>query len=109
MVAKGDSRPISSQSLRVLSNALCLVQKLLITFTGHAKFAAVSISHGYLRRFAELHDEYVLTWIEYSYVAIPTLQLFNTHLVEARNSAQRVTFTHRVSNRILGNGLARAG
>lgn len=76
-------------------NFLCLI-------TGHAKFAAVSISSGYSRRFIEFHDENVLTWIEYSYVAIPTLQIFHTYLVEARNSAQRVPFSHRVSNNIPG-------
>ena len=76
-------------------NFLCLI-------TGHAKFAAVSISLGYLRRFAELHDEYVLTWTKCFYVAIPTLQIFHTHLVVARNSAQRVAFTHRVTNSIPG-------
>ena len=86
--------------LRILSNALCLVHKLLIPFTGHAKFVAVFISPGYLRQFVGLHDEYVLIWMKYSYVVIPNLQLFHTHLVEARNSAQRVTFTNRVSNSI---------
>jgi hypothetical protein len=53
-VAKADNRPISNQKLRILSNALCLVHKLPIPipipipipFTGHAKFAAVSISAG---------------------------------------------------------------
>lgn len=58
-----------------------------LSFNGHAKLALVYISLGYVWLFIELHDEDMLTWIECFYIAIPALQLFQTHIVAASNSA----------------------